>query len=218
MITKASDIVVKNLLEAITKGELKPGGKVPTTQTLAQQSGTSVVSAREAVQGLATIGVLDICHGRGIFLTDGAPVMEELLEARRVLESHHAMMAAQSGSVEFIYGLEDILDAMDEVAEAGDIEGFSQKDIEFHFAIGKASGNRILFKTLMNIRNLLRYQLFTINRFPNIIQRSNGRHWEIFEAIRKRDPEKARSCMWDHMTETIDAWKEHMAVLENTEK
>lgn len=208
MITKACDIVTKNLIVAIIKGELKPGDKLPSAQALAKLCGTSVLSAREAVQGLANIGIIEITHGRGMFLTDGAPVIRELLEARRVLESHNAMMASQEASQENLQAMEALLKEMDLNLRHRDIESYSEKDVEFHFAIGKASGNRILFKTLMNIRNLLCYQLFTINRLPNIVQRSTIRHREIFNAIRNRDPELARSSMWKHMTETIDSWKE----------
>ncbi len=218
MMLRASDIVIKNLLDAIVKGDLRPGDKLPSTENLARQIGTSVLSAREALQSLANIGILEISHGRGIFLTEGAPVIEELLEARKVLESYNAMMAAQTIRPEQLQEIEALLKEMDLSVRAGDIEAFSEKDFEFHYAIGKASGNRILFKTLMNIRNLLHYQLFTVNRLPNIIERSCAHHWEIFDAIQKKDPESARARMWQHITETIDSWKKDLAPLQQRKK
>ncbi len=208
---KASDIVIKHLLEEIVRGKIEPGDKLQSADSMAKLCGTSVLSAREAMQSLANIGIVEIIHGRGVFLTNGAPVIEELLEARRVLESHNAMMAAQNISAEELQALETLLHGMDEHLKAGDTESFSEKDIEFHYSIGKAAGNRILFKTLINIRNLLHYQLFTINRLPNIIERSRQCHWEIFKAIRQRDPETARSRMWNHITETIESWKTGVA-------
>lgn len=211
MMIKASDAVIKYLIEAIAKGELQPGDKLPSAETQAKLCGTSVLSAREAVQSLAAIGIIEISHGRGMFLTRGAPVIEELLEARRVLESHNAMMSAQNLTTNDLQALEALLKGMDENLKEGDIESFSEKDIEFHYSIGKASGNRILFKTLNNIRNLLHYQMVTINRLPNIIQRSSKRHRDIFKAIRKKDPELARSLMWKHITEIIESWKKDVA-------
>jgi|WetSurMetagenome_2_1015567.scaffolds.fasta_scaffold02400_7 GntR family transcriptional regulator, transcriptional repressor for pyruvate dehydrogenase complex len=213
MVIKAGDIVIKNLIDAVIKGELKPGDRLPSLEHLAKKSGTSVLSAREAVQNLAVIGILDICHGKGIFLTEGAPVIEELLEARRTLESYFAMMAAENGNPELIKDLEALLTDMDGSLAAGDIESYSEKDIDFHYAIAKASGNRILFKTLINIRNLLRYQLFTINRMPGIIAISTERHKEVFKAIRKKEPERARTWMWQHITETIENWKQDISPL-----
>ena len=75
-------------------------------------------------------------------------------------------------------------------------------------AIGKAAGNRILFKTLENIKGLLRYQQATINRLPDIINNSSARHREIFGAIRDKDPDRAGRSMTGHITEVIDAWKQ----------
>jgi GntR family transcriptional repressor for pyruvate dehydrogenase complex len=210
---KAGDIVIKSLIDSIVKGDYKPGDRLPSLGNIAKLSGTSVLSAREAVQSLETLGILEICHGKGIFVTAGAPIIEELLEARRTLECFFATMAAEHRSPEMLVELETLLRDMDKSLAAGDIEAYSEKDIEFHFAIGKAANNRILFKTLSNIRNLLQYQLFTVNRVPNIIQRSSSRHWEVFNAIKKSEPERARSWMWQHITETIEVWKENISPL-----
>jgi len=211
---KAGDIVIKNILDAFVAGEIKPGDKLPSLENLAKKSGTSVLSVREAVQNLATLGILEICHGKGVFATHGAPIIEELLEARRTLESYFAMMAAQNCTPEILFEIESLLKDMDQSVAEGDIESFSEKDVEFHYAIAKAAGNRILFKTLSNIRNLLQYQLFIVNRIPTIIDRSAVRHWEIFRAIRKQEPERARTWMWQHITETIDIWKQDVAPLQ----
>jgi GntR family transcriptional repressor for pyruvate dehydrogenase complex len=208
---KAGDIIIKNLIDAIVKAELAPGDKLPSMENLAKKSETSVLSVREAVQSLANLGILEICHGKGVFVTDGAPVIEELLEARRTLESYFAMTAAQNCSVEIVQEIESLLKDMDKSLAAGDIESYSEKDIEFHYAIAKAARNRILFKTLSNIRNLLQYQLFIVNRVPNIIQRSSVRHWEVLKAIQKKEPERARTWMWQHITETIETWKQEVA-------
>jgi len=211
MVIKAGDIIIKNLIDSIVKEELRPRDKLPSLENLAKESGTSVLSVREAVQSLSNLGILQICHGRGVFVTDGAPIIEDLLDARRTLESFFAMMAAQNRSSEMLLELESLLKDMDKSLADGDIESYSGKDIELHYAIAKAARNRILFKTLSNIRNLLQYQLFIVNRVPHIIERSTIRHWEVFKAIQKKEPERARTWMWQHLTETIETWKQVVA-------
>lgn len=203
------DIVARSLIESIIKGTFLPGDKLPSLDKIAKQNGTSVISAREAVQNLESLGLLEICHGKGIFVTEGLPIIEDLLEARRTLESYFAKTTAASCSAETLLKLEALIKGMDQDLAAGDTESFSAKDMEFHYTVAKAAGNRILFKTLFNIKNLLRYQLFTVNRRPNIIPRSANRHTEVFNAIKNKDPEKAHAWMWQHMSETIDTWKEH---------
>ncbi len=209
-IIRSSDVVVKKLLDLMMRGEISPGDKLPSTENLAKTMGTSVISAREAVKNLEVIGIVEISHGRGIFLTRGAPVIEELLEARKVIESHSAVAAAQNRDGAALAQIKQLLGEMDRLRAEGDIDAYSEMDYEFHLAIGKAAQNRILFKMLENIRDLLRYQQSTINRIPDIMRTSSVRHREIFEAIIKGDGDRAGSMMRTHITEVIDSWKRYI--------
>jgi GntR family transcriptional regulator, transcriptional repressor for pyruvate dehydrogenase complex len=213
-ITRSSDVVIKFLLDLIMEGEVKPGDKLPSTENLAKKIGTSVISAREAVQNLSAVGLVEISHGRGIFMTEGAPVIEELFDARKIIESHNAMMAAQNIEPDGLKNLEDLLTEMDKDIERGDIDSFSEMDYEFHLSIGKAAGNRILLKVLENIKDLLRYQQSTINSLPDIIQSSSVRHREIFDAIKTGDPDLAGQVMTKHITEVIESWKKYVSPIQ----
>jgi GntR family transcriptional repressor for pyruvate dehydrogenase complex len=210
---RSSDVVIKKLLDLIMQGEIEPGDKLPSTENLAKLTGTSIISAREAVQNLAAIGLVEISHGRGLFMTEGAPVMEELLEARKVIESHTVMMAAENIDSQGLEHMESLLQQMEKDIEGGDIEAFSENDYQYHLFIARAAGNRILLKTLENIKELLRYQQSTINRLPNILRSSSSRHREIFEAIKKRDPDLAGSIMTGHITDVIESWKKNVGSL-----
>lgn len=214
-IIRSSDVVIKNLLDLIVKGEIGPGDKLPSIEHLAKQMGTGIISAREAVQNLAAMGLIEISHGRGTFMTEGAPVMEELFEARKVIESYCAMGAAKAAGPEHLAYMKRLLNEMNEALRDGEIERYSELDYEFHLAIGKAAGNRILFKTLENIKGLLRYQQITINRMPNIIQLSSQRHKEIFEAIKQKKPAIAEASMTLHISEVIDSWKKRVSPFHN---
>ena len=217
-ILKSRDLVIKNLLGQIMKGSIQPGDKLPATEHLAKEMGTSILSAREAIQSLAAIGLVEISHGRGIFLTQGAPVIEELFEARKVIESYNASMAAKNTNPAVLKTIENLLDRMDREMERGDFESFSESDYEFHHALGQAAGNRILFKTLENIKDLLRYQQSVINQLPHIIQRSAVHHREIFKAIKQGDAEKAGAIMTGHIVDVIDSWKKNFSPLSDRKK
>ncbi|MBP7527661.1 MAG: FadR family transcriptional regulator, partial [Syntrophorhabdaceae bacterium] len=78
MVRKTSDLVLNNLFDLIMKNEVKPGDKLLPAESMAKEFKISVASTREAVQSLATMGLVDIIHGRGIFLTEGRPIIEEL--------------------------------------------------------------------------------------------------------------------------------------------
>jgi GntR family transcriptional repressor for pyruvate dehydrogenase complex len=217
-IIRSSDVVIKFLLDLITKGEVKPGDKLPSIENLAKQIGTSVISAREAIQSLSAVGLVEISHGRGIFMTEGAPVIEELLEARKIIESRNAMMAAQNIDPAGLRKIEDLLAEMGDDIEGGDIDSFSEMDYEFHLSLGKAAGNRILLKVLENIRDLLRYQQSIINRLPNVIRTSSVRHREILDAIRAGDSNLAANLMTKHITEVIETWKKHVSPVQKNKQ
>jgi len=211
MIVKTPDVIAKHLVNAIGRGELGPGDRLPTLVQLASTTGTSVLSVREAIASLAAIGLVEVRHGKGVFLTRGAPIVEDLLEARRALESAFALRAAESRSRDLLQRLGALVGEMERHRRGGDTEAYSEADLAFHYAIAEASGNRILVRTLVNVRNLLRWQLFTVNRLPGSIERTHARHREILRAIRDGDGEGARMAMWSHLTELIARWQRDVA-------
>jgi GntR family transcriptional repressor for pyruvate dehydrogenase complex len=207
--SRSRDIVIKGLLDSIMQGEIKPGDKLPSTENLAKTMGTSTLSAREALKNLESIGLVEIIHGRGMFMTRGLPVIEELLEARKAIESYNAMLAAKSIGKNELKALGELLEEMERAKTAGEADAFSEMDIAFHRLIGKAAGNRILLKTLVNIDGLFRYQQFAMNRLPDIIGNVTSRHREIYEALRKRDGGAASRLMTQHISEVVEYWKRH---------
>ena len=82
---------------------------MPTITQLAQEFGAGIGSIREAVKALASLGVIRIEHGRGMFVASaqraqvepyehfqdvGAGSVLALCEARRILEPELAAFAA----------------------------------------------------------------------------------------------------------------------------
>ncbi len=205
---RTCDVVIKYLLDAIMREEIPPGGKLPSTENLAKLTGTSIISVREAVKNLACIGLVEISHGRGMFLTRGLPIMEDLLEARMVIESNSAMKAAGKLDAADREKIEQMLQQMEKHSKEGDIEAFSTMDYEFHIYISKLAGSRILSKSLENIKELLYYQQSSVNRLrPGIIRQSLIRHRELFEALKNGDARSAAATMTQHIAEVIEFWK-----------
>ena len=66
-----------NIEEAILKGELSPGDKLPSVTCLAKDIGVTQATVRRALQDLGKAGHTN-CHvGRGTFIQDAGRVMEE---------------------------------------------------------------------------------------------------------------------------------------------
>src|SRR3954454_22325324 len=67
---KLSETVADALLAAVR--DLPPGTKVPSERELTKDLGVGRSTVREALNGLAVLGVLTIRHGQGAFISDGA--------------------------------------------------------------------------------------------------------------------------------------------------
>jgi GntR family transcriptional repressor for pyruvate dehydrogenase complex len=194
-------------LDQIFRGKIRPGDKLPSAESMSRKTGVSIISAREGLKNLEAIGLVKILHGKGIFVTDGGPVIEEMLEARKTLECHNVEMATRKITDKDLGGLEYLIGLMDESIRIGDIRSFSEIDHEFHMMIGKVSGNRFLFKLFETTKNLLFYQQTMVNRYPGNPEVAIRHHKRIFEALKQGDAASARAAMSEHLDEALRVFK-----------
>src|SRR4051794_6468343 len=78
---KLSETVAQQLMEAFA--DLPPGSKVPSERELTRDLGVGRSTVREALNGLAVLGVLEIRHGQGAFITEQGPTIAGRDEAAR---------------------------------------------------------------------------------------------------------------------------------------
>ncbi len=69
----APEMVVAQILNKLKKGDLKPGGQLPSQRELAQLLGVGRSSVREAVNALTVMGYLDVRQGKGTFIRQELP-------------------------------------------------------------------------------------------------------------------------------------------------
>jgi GntR family transcriptional repressor for pyruvate dehydrogenase complex len=105
-----SELVVQRILDMVKAGSLAPGHKLPAERDLAQQLDVSRPTVREALRALAILGVVEIRHGGGVYVTSldaellspmdffvtlSASNMAELFDARIQFEPMITRMAAE---------------------------------------------------------------------------------------------------------------------------
>lgn len=71
--------VADSIKQSVLGGELSAGEALPTEPELAEQFGVSRAVVRDAVRLLSALGLVDVRHGRGMFITE--PGTEALSEA-----------------------------------------------------------------------------------------------------------------------------------------
>lgn len=216
-----SEKIISQISDALVRGELKPGDRLPPERELAEQFGVSRTVIRDAVKTLAGRGILHVRHGAGIFvatseenmigrlgaLSDILPVqgtgLQDLFEVRKVLEVEGAEWAARSRNAYHLERLRGILD--DAYQHSDDPEVLSEKDAQFHVAIAEASQNLVLVRVMLTLLDLLAQSRRESLSIPGRAKLSLRDHERIVEEIEAQKPGKAREAMLNHLTSVESA-------------
>ena len=209
--------VYDQMLDNILNGVWPPGTKLPSENELTQMFGVSRVPIREALKKLSTMGLTHTRQGEGSFVQMMTPgmfmnsllpmlvwnrkSMMDILEYRRIVEPENAALAAINADED---DLACILTTIRDIERIGKpVLEFAIADMKFHLDIARATKNSLLF----NVSNVIRDVLVSYYRKINELMgtdRAIRYHRLIFEAIRDRDPDRARHWMQEHILTTID--------------
>jgi GntR family transcriptional repressor for pyruvate dehydrogenase complex len=188
-----------------TVRELEPGTRLPSLATLPQQLGVGRSTVREAMTGLEAMGIIEVRHGQGIFVSNGAPTVpladdlsEQSVEARTLVEIQLAELAARRRTQDELDAMAATLDRHAEHLAAG--EGPIMATSQFHMLLIDAAHNDVLAAV---VRPFLKV---AFERGPALYQtdseyadRELAEHRDIYEAIRAGDAGEARRRMQAHL-------------------
>lgn len=211
--------VVERLSEEIVAGALKPGARLPSEQDMMTALGVSRTVVREAVSALRAEGLITTRQGVGAFVAadvrrrpfridpDGLRSIGEvlhLMELRMSVEIEAAGMAAERGSRA---QLKRVADALADIERAiGRGEAAIDEDFAFHRAIAEATGNAQFTRFLDFLgRFIIPRQSIRVGPGDPRGQRAyldkiQGEHRAIAEALRGHDAAAAREAMRRHLT------------------
>jgi GntR family transcriptional repressor for pyruvate dehydrogenase complex len=205
--------VVNHIRSLIENGSLRPGDKIPPEREFAQQLHVSRASLRTGIGYLAAMGLMKVKHGVGTFIADGPAAFGkdsvsmmgalhgfqswQMFEARLLIESNLAALAAERGTEEHYTALAEevaeIFASLDNPTE------FLIHDVLFHRIVAQASGNPILAALMETITSALYDRRSrTVERAIDL-RESAEMHRELFRAIRSRNREEARRLMEQHL-------------------
>jgi len=218
-VPRISDAVAASLERRILEGSLKPGDHLPPERELAADFGVSRPSLREAIQKLASKGMLQSRQGGGTYVTDRLEstffdpwqammgvhpnLREDLLEFRRMLEGQAAEWAAERATEADVTRLTQAFAAMNDAFEADDLDRRSSADIAFHQAIGEATHNALLghlsAALLRLMQDNIRLNLGELKSIPAASSLLQSQHAAIHAAICEGKPAAARAAAETHI-------------------
>lgn len=209
--------VAEQICELIVQGTLSPGDRLPKEVDLAAAFGVSRGTVREALRVVASRNLVYAVRGAagGTFVAEGDAAgisqyletgiglltgndsisLDDLLEARQLLEVPATRLAAERRTDQHLKDLRASLDAESQDIETGTRYYHHRR---FHALVLVASGNRLL--------EVMTLPVFGVIRSRFVAQESNefwgevdDDHVEILDHIAAGDGERAAASMREHL-------------------
>jgi DNA-binding FadR family transcriptional regulator len=214
-----TDAVLSKLTGLLLDRSLKPGDAFPSESELARNFDVSKPVIRLALRQLAAMGVVEIRQGKPSVVRplDAKPLelylqlavssldagLAEVIELRRALETHAAVLASATSSPEDIAQLEALIALMS--ANRDKQDEWVAADLEFHRVIARISGNTLLRFMNEALYSTMRYVIGTMHSRKDLrnADETVERHRQIVAAIAARDPEATRRAMNAHFDASV---------------
>ena len=204
--------IVAQIRQELASGRLKAEDQLPSERELSERFQVSRASVREAIRALESMGVVRIKTGEGTYVTSGSEallsplvsvilqqkdVLLDIFEARKVIEPEIAALAAVRAGPEQIAQMEGILEE-----QARQITGGKtgvEADTAFHSLLTQSTKNKVFLRLSDAVVDSLRETRERSLQIHGRPARSLAGHRAILEAIRDKNPAKARQAMLDHL-------------------
>lgn len=212
---RISEEVLSQLKEAILAGTYRPGGKLPSERELCEQFEVSRVVIREAVRALELTGFVQLRQGPSggayvqdltldhlsnafmdLFLTNklSAP---ELLQVRLHIEPEVCRLAARNIDSATTTRLEEAF----KQEHAGTLthEQWVARNLEIHYLLGRACGNRYYEAILTPLLDLTREMVLVVKPSHTVIH-DHLDHRHIIDAVAMGNADAAAEAMKGHIS------------------
>jgi len=210
------DFAYRQLRGSLLGGELRPGARLKEIP-LAQQLGVSRIPLREAIDQLASEGLIDRRPGLGSTVRSLSPgQLEQMYEMREVLECYAAEKAAGTMSGAQLGHLDDLTREISSALRGYRSTGkwtpalrerLVQADVAFHQTIAQAAGNEPIRKEIERLQVVavvVSYRPELAADEMSAMTRSASQHLRILRALRSRRGAEAKRLMTEHLRHARD--------------
>jgi GntR family transcriptional regulator, hexuronate regulon transcriptional repressor len=209
--------IAEKISREIDRGDYVPGDRLPPERDLALRFEVGRPTVREALIALEIGGYVDVRTGSGVYVLDAdqrrrsqtlaldiGPL--ELIEARAMIESEAAAMAAALITDDELDGLEAALAAMQE-EDRLNISG-ELADRDFHVRIARATRNSAMVYVIESLWDARRSSPLVARSLEQIraagVRPRIDEHQAVFLALKAHDPDAARAAMREHLRRVIN--------------
>jgi DNA-binding FadR family transcriptional regulator len=208
------------LAAEIVSGRIGVGEAFPSSEEIVTEYGVSRTVARETVQALAMLGMVNIQHGKrtevcppeewGILSATvqeamrregkAEPLLRDLYEFRLLIEPQAAAWVAEHGTAKELDELTDLVGRMERLVDAEpSLSDLMKADRNFHDLVARASDNRVLAAVSRDIREVIGTLWGFSSLDASDAEQVAEQHRRIADAMAARDGRAAAAAMRDHL-------------------
>lgn len=215
-----TDMFTEEIKRMILSDELRAGQALPPERQMAEEMGVSLAVVHAGITRLTALGFLRVIPRQGIFVEDylrtgdmntmmaivdfsgrglDSDAFDLLTTFRRSCEVFITKRACEHRTEEDLQRLEALLHRAEDPAESGNLPEIG---FEFHHEIALSAGNPYYSMVLQTFRPV--YVFFYKQAFnaTTNIKGLIGQLWNILDALRAQDAEKAEEVI----NANIDKW------------
>ncbi|MDK2923112.1 MAG: GntR family transcriptional regulator, transcriptional repressor for pyruvate dehydrogenase complex [Pseudothermotoga sp.] len=216
--------VVEQIKNLIVSQKLKVGEKLPNERFLAESLGVSRIIVREALSYLKACGIIESRQGSGNYVLkipnelnfqNGSIEydLEEVIDARELLESTIARMFLKNITHDMIQDMEYMVQSMEINFLRDDLEKVIESDVRFHQIFSKAFGNSIVYSFLDHLTDYMKTRIWLFLKRDYLWdeeyqKRSIENHRRILRAVSQGSQDELLRAIKLH----YDTIREHLEV------
>jgi len=223
---RLSHQVSTRLAAEIVSGRIGVGEAFPSSEEIVTRFGVSRTVARETVQALAMLGLVNVQHGKRTVVCSAEewdilssvvqealrregkaePLLRDLYEFRLLIEPQAAGWMAEHGRPKDVAELGELAARMERLADMEvAVADVMEADRSFHDLVARASENRVVAAVSRDIREVIG----TLWGFSNLdaadAKQVAQQHRRIADAVELRNAPAAAAAMRDHLTWAAEA-------------
>ncbi|MGD0993184.1 MAG: FadR/GntR family transcriptional regulator [Gemmatimonadales bacterium] len=214
-----SDRLARRIRELIQQREYKAGDRLPAIMEMARSFGVGHPTVREALKKLEAVGVVEIRHGSGVYVSrsedvlllatpDYAPVvtqklLADLIRSRMPLEMQSVAEAVPHLTARHLKEMRRLLNEADKHLDDDGV--LNRVNMQFHRQIAVASENTVLLQLLDVLREMFQQEQLVILTIFGSRKEDHRGHLAILDALERRDGDLAVARMRTHLQNVLDA-------------
>ena len=207
-----SDSLAQRIRGMIQRGDYKLGDRLPPIMEMARRFGVGHPTIREALKKLETMGIVEIRHGSGVYVTRSEDVLLlaseysgtvtkklllDLIHTRVPLEMHSVSEAIKNATLEDLIELRRTLTTAGQNLANDDV--LNEVNMSFHRQIARASKNTVLTQLLDVLHDLFTEEQRLILGIFGSRERDHQEYLGILEALELRNEKLAVERMRKHL-------------------